>query len=165
MTAMGTTADGSGDEASKKAQVVVEADDDTHLYDISATLANRRTAGVGAAIVTLVFGKDVEAGIGSGGSTTATGDITVSAGGVDRFFIIVASVGGAGTAGVAGNIATFVFCMPSRRPQAERLPRSRQCERCRKRRHPGFRHFRRGLHRRTAGVGAALSRDRIPETA
>ena len=61
------------------AEVSVEADDDSELYNVAGGVAGGGAAGVGASAVVMVYDKTLEASVGDGGAIYATGDVNAHA--------------------------------------------------------------------------------------
>lgn len=94
----------SGDE------VIVSAEDDSSILDIAGGLAaSAGSVGVGATLVVLVFDKDVSASIGSYGTVTASGAVTVSAKSDDDLYLFALTFGVSSNVAVAGGINAALF--------------------------------------------------------
>ncbi len=100
--------------------ILVEADDETHLWNCAGSLAVGGTAGVGATAVILIFNKTVLASIGSerepddtsaanSGESKSTGDIHVTANAHDDLQLLAITFAAAGTVavGIGGNMIYF----------------------------------------------------------
>jgi len=98
-----------GDETGADAEVAVEAEDDSELYNLAGAVAVGGTAGVGGTIVVMVYDKVLEALIGGLGSVRATGDVSASAASEDTVLLLALSFGGGGTAAVSVGASALVF--------------------------------------------------------
>ncbi|NLF27306.1 MAG: hypothetical protein GX592_05355, partial [Clostridiales bacterium] len=89
--------------------VLVESEDDSHIYNIAGALAASSGTGVGASIVAMVYDKDVSATVGDNGSILATMDVTVKAASKDEVILLALSFAGGGSVGVAVGASALVF--------------------------------------------------------
>ena len=101
--------EGENDEEGPSADIIIEANDETDIIDLAGALSAAGTVGVGATVVTLVFGKNVEASVGSGSVLNADGSVLVTANTVDDLYLLALGFGASGTVGVAGNVNVLVF--------------------------------------------------------
>jgi hypothetical protein len=90
-------------------EVIVESDDDSHIYNIAGAVSASSGAGVGASVVVMVYDKRMEASVGDGGTIIATGDVTVQSTSKDTVILLALSFAGGGNAGVAVGASALVF--------------------------------------------------------
>jgi hypothetical protein len=102
----GETGDG---ETGGDAEVAVEADDESDLYNLAGGVAVGGTAGVGATVVVMVYDKTVSATVGTGGTIRATGDVGIRAHSADEAYLLALSFGVAGSAAVSVGANAQVF--------------------------------------------------------
>src|SRR5699024_9600838 len=95
----------SGDSA----EVAVEADDESELYNIAGGIAAGGTAGVGASAVVMVYDKTLDASIGDGGIVRASGDVRAHAASDDDIILLALSFAGGGSAAVGVGASVLVF--------------------------------------------------------
>ncbi|MCX2983413.1 leukotoxin LktA family filamentous adhesin [Halieaceae bacterium IMCC14734] len=88
--------------------VTVKAQDDTLVVDVAGAVAGGGKAGVGAALDTIVFVKDVHATIDSGAEVEAQNDIKVIADAKETATSVTAAFAGGGNAGVSGAVSVVV---------------------------------------------------------
>ncbi len=98
--------DAAYDKAGQSVSVI--AKDDTTVVGIAGSAAGGGSAGVGAAIDTAVFNKDVIASIESGSSVGADGTVTVKADSNEDVVSITAAIAAGGKAGVGGAVSVVV---------------------------------------------------------
>ena len=89
--------------------VLVEAEDDSELYNLAGAVSAASNAGVGATVVTLVYNHTVAADVGTGVVLFANGDVSVLAKAADQLYMLALTFGAAGTAGVAGGANALVY--------------------------------------------------------
>ncbi len=91
------------------AEFSVEADDDSHLYNLAGGISVGGTAGVGVTVVSMIYDKTVTAILGMGGSVLTSGDVTVRARSGDDVYLLALNLAGGGTAavGVGANVQIF----------------------------------------------------------
>ena len=110
LTAAGTEDyTGDDDEDYHSGDITIEAEDETMIIDLAGALSAAGTVGAGATVVTLVFGKNVEASVGADSILTANGNVNVTANTVDDLYLLALAFGASGTVGVAGNVNVLVF--------------------------------------------------------
>ncbi|MCF0143275.1 MAG: hypothetical protein HUJ75_07850, partial [Parasporobacterium sp.] len=88
--------------------VVVEADDDSHLLVIDGSVSASGNIAIGGAIVVLVFEKEVLAD-NRAYRILSKRDVTVTAGADDQLILVVFGVAGSGSAAVAANASTLKY--------------------------------------------------------
>ena len=101
--------DGEADGKSSSGDIDVEAEDHSVVYNFGGAVAISGSNGVGATIVTLVFDKEVQASIGTGGVTDATGDINVNAVAEDDLYLVAVTFSASGSNSVGLGASVLVF--------------------------------------------------------
>ena len=96
-------------ESGDSAEVAVEADDESELYNIAGGIAAGGTAGVGASAVVMVYDKTLDASIGDGGIVRASGDVRAHAASDDDIILLALSFAGGGSAAVGVGASVLVF--------------------------------------------------------
>ncbi len=91
------------------AEVAVEAINRGELYNFAGGISIGFTAGVGAAVVVMVYDSTVEASIGEGSYIKASGDVNVLADSRDEAYLLALnfSVGGKAAVSVGANVQVF----------------------------------------------------------
>ncbi|NCC75439.1 MAG: hypothetical protein EOM08_03280, partial [Clostridia bacterium] len=100
--------------------ILVEADDDSHLWLAAGALSAAGTAGIGITALVLIYDKTVFASLGSEqdpedtspantGTATANGDILIRASSADQLVILAVNFAASGTVavGIGGNLLLF----------------------------------------------------------
>ena len=91
------------------AEVSVEADDDSELYNVAGGVAGGGAAGVGASAVVMVYDKTLEASVGDGGAIYATGDVNAHAASNDDVYLVAMNFAVGGSAAVGVGASALVF--------------------------------------------------------
>ncbi|MCF0142287.1 MAG: hypothetical protein HUJ75_02805, partial [Parasporobacterium sp.] len=94
--------------ASGAGDIVVEADDDSHLLVIDGSVSASGNIGIGPAVVVLVFEKDVLAD-NRAFRILSKRDVTVTAGADDQLILVVFGVSASGSIAVAANASTLKY--------------------------------------------------------
>lgn len=97
------------DADGENAEVAVEADDETDIINLAGGVSAATNAGVGATVVSMVYDKDVEASVSTGGLIRASGTVTVDADSSDKIYLMSLSFAGGGKVGVQVSANTQVF--------------------------------------------------------
>ena len=96
------------EDAGEEAHVLIEAEDDTHIYHFAGALAVSGSAGVGATVAVNIFNNCIKAQILDGCHIYA-GNIEVLANAKTELPIIIVTFGASGSAAVAGAVSVALF--------------------------------------------------------